>query len=157
MLAHGLFPVPSFPTPPHTPPKRRWTGFYTHWPYLTDTIHKKGASPPAPNNQLPPRSLPFIPSRSIPPRLFISSLSSWQGREAHTIPFWGPQKHGFLVFFLKNIHTKNIIVQQILHSSSQRHRDYVGRYGIRLGLYFPDSYVDSFPWLHSRSCLAVPQ
>lgn len=155
MLAHGLPPVPSLPFPSHHL-QRRWTGFYTHWPYLTDTIHKKGFSPqpPTTNSLSAPCPLSF-PIYS--PRLFISSLSSWQGREAYIIPFWGPQKDSFLNFFLKNIHSKDIIVQQILHSSSQRHRDYVDRYEIRLGLYFLGSYVDSFPWLHSRSFLAVPQ
>lgn len=145
------------PFPPHHL-QRRWTGFYPHWPYLTDTIHKKRASSPDPNNQLPPRSLPFIPFRFIPPG--YSYLLSHRGKgERLALYPSGALKMmvSWLFFFWKNIHTKDIIVQQILHSSSQRHRDYADRYEIRLGLYFLDSCVDSFPWLHSRSFLAVPQ
>lgn len=68
-------PVPSFPPPNHL--QRRCTGFYTHWPYLKDTIKKNRASP-HPNNQLPTRSLSLIPFRFISQG--YSSLLSHRGK-----------------------------------------------------------------------------
>lgn len=93
---------------PPTPLQRPWTGFYTQLAILlAGTIHKKGTPPPkpplAPNNQLPPHSLPVFPFR------FISH--DYPSSPPHRDKARGPPGvFSCFFFFLKK--KKNIIVQQ---------------------------------------------